>query len=150
MAARLRHAANAVFQTMFMSPVLADQEFPPSGVIDPLLVGLAFHGEVRGTFALAVASETAERLSLHFMGMTPGEPIERQSVIEVVGELANMLCGHVLGQLNYHDTFRLTSPCELVLSEFAPKGRTYQRTVHLDEGALSMQVAVEESPDKSR
>jgi CheY-specific phosphatase CheX len=143
-ASKLRHTANVVLEMMFMAPVLAEQEFPPPNVVCPLLVGLEFHGEVRGMFALAVAAKTGKRLALSFMGMEPGEPVERQAVLEVLGELANMLCGHFLGQLNYHDTFRLTSPKELTLDQVCPKGHRYQLTVHLDQGALSMQVAVEE------
>ena len=143
-ASKLRDAANSVLEMMFMAPVLADQEFPPPNVIDPLLVGLEFQGEVKGTFALAVAARTAESLAVSFMGMGPGEPLERQTVIEVLGELANMLCGHFLGQLNYHDTFRLTSPKELTLGELSFPPHNFQRTVHLDQGALSMQVALEE------
>jgi CheY-specific phosphatase CheX len=144
MASKLRHTAKTVLEMMFMAPVMSDQEFPPPDVVCPLLVCLAFEGEVRGSFALAVGSETASRLALSFMGMEPGEHMERHTVIEVMGELANMLCGHFLGQLNYHDTFRLTSPMELTLEQFVPKGHTYQRTVNLDQGALSMQVAIED------
>jgi CheY-specific phosphatase CheX len=145
MASKLRHAASTVLEMMFMAPVLADQEFPPAGVVNPILVGLKFEGEVRGTFALAVAAQTAQKLALSFMGMDPSERLERQAVIEVLGELANMLCGHVLGQLQYHDTFRLSSPKEVTLEQLTPsQGHTYQRTVHLDHGALSMQVVVQE------
>jgi CheY-specific phosphatase CheX len=144
MATKLRHAAASVLEMMFMAPVLADQEFPPADVVGPILVGLEFKGEVNGTFTLAVSAETAEFLALSFMGMDAGEHLDRQPVIEVLGELANMLCGHVLGQLNYHDTFRLSTPIELALESFAPKGHTSQRTVHLEQGALSMQVAVED------
>jgi CheY-specific phosphatase CheX len=141
-AEKLRHAANSVLDMMFMAPVLADQEFPPAGVVSPILVGLEFVGEVKGSFALAVAGETAQKLALGFMGMDAGERLERQAVIEVLGELANMLCGHFLGQLHYRDTFQLSSPKEVTLEEVVPMAHTYQRTVHLDHGALSMQVAV--------
>ena len=144
MPSKLRHAAKSVLEMMFMAPVLADQEFPPRDVVDPILVGLEFVGEAKGAFTLAVGAATAELLALNFMGMQPGEHLDRQPVIEVLGEMANMLCGHLLGQLNYHDTFRLSSPVELSLAWVAPKGHTYQRTVHLEQGALSIQVAVEQ------
>ena len=144
MALKLKLSAQAVLEMMFMAPVLADQEFPPPNVIAPILVRLEFQGEVKGEFALAVASDTATRLALSFMGMDAGEPIERPSVIDVLGELANMLCGHFLGQLHYHDTFCLSTPQEVSLDLLIPRGPTYQRTVHLDQGALSMQVAIEE------
>ena len=143
-ASKLRDAANSVLEMMFMAPVLADQEFPPANVVDPILVGLEFVGQARGTFTLAISATTAERLALNFMCMSPEEHLDRQPVIEVLGELANMLCGHFLGQLNFHETFRLSSPTELSIETFAPKGHTYQRTVHLGQGSVSMQVAVEE------
>jgi CheY-specific phosphatase CheX len=150
-ALKLRHAAHSVLEMMFMAPVLADQEFPPADVLSPILVGLEFEGQVRGSFTLAAGSETAERLSISFMGMETGQAVDRQAVIEVLGELANMLCGHFLGQLNYHETFRLSTPKELKIEDLVPMPHTFQRTVHtfqrtvhLDQGALSMQVAVQE------
>ena len=143
-ASKLRDAANSVLEMMFMAPVLADQEFPPANVVNPILVGLEFVGQARGTFTLAVGANTAERLALNFMCMGPEEHLDRQPVIEVLGELANMLCGHFLGQLNFHETFRLSTPVELSIETFAPKGHTHQRTVHLGQGSVSMQVAVED------
>lgn len=143
-ASKLREAANSVLEMMFMAPVLADQEFPPPNVVNLMLVGLEFVGQARGTFTLAISATTAQRLALNFMGMSPEEHLDRQPVIEVLGELANMLCGHFLGQLNFHESFRLSSPIELSLESFAPQGHTYQRTVYLEQGSVSMQVAVEE------
>ena len=143
-ASKLREAANSVLEMMFMAPVLADQEFPPPNVLNLMLVGLEFEGQARGTFTLAISATTAQRLALNFMGMSPEEHLDRQPVIEVLGELANMLCGHFLGQLNFHESFRLSSPIELSLESFAPQGHTYQRTVYLEQGSVSMQVAVEE------
>ena len=58
--------------------------------------------------------------------------------------MANMLCGHLLGQWNYHDTLRLTSPVETSVESLVPRGHTYQRNVYLEQGALSLQVAVED------
>ena len=148
MASRLRHAASSVLERMFMAPVLADQEFPPPDVASPILVELEFHGQVAGIFALAVADETARKLALGFMGLGPDEALDRKTVIEVLGELANMLCGHFLGQLQYHDTFRLSTPKEVTLADHKSKRHSYQRTVHLDHGALSMEVAVQESRNR--
>ena len=145
---KLRHAANSVLEMMFMAPVVSDQEFPPPFVVDPILVGLEFAGQVKGTFTLAVAGATGQFLALNFLGPGSSEPLERQVVIEVLGELANMLCGHFLGQLHYHQTFQLSSAIELKTDSIVPKGHTYQRTVKLDQGALSMQVDVEEKPDE--
>ena len=133
-----------MLEMMFMAPVLADQEFPPPNVLNLMLVGLEFEGQARGTFTLAISATTAQRLALNFMGMSPEEHLDRQPVIDVLGELANMLCGHFLGQLNFHESFRLSSPIELSLESFAPQGHTYQRTVYLEQGSVSMQVAVEE------
>lgn len=142
MAVKLRDAASSVLEMMFAAPVLADQEFPPADVAGPILVALEFEGQVRGTFALAVGAEPARSLALGFLGMAASEPLDRQQVIEVLGELANMLCGHFLGQLNYHETFQLSSPKEVSLEFLTPEGHSYQRTVHLESGALSMQVAI--------
>jgi len=143
-AEKLRHAASSVLGMMFMAPVRSDEEFPPPGVAYPILVLLDFNGEVKGTFVLAVAAATAQKLALSFMGMEPGERLLRPAVVEVLGELANMLCGHFLGQLQYHEAFALSSPREIKLAEIRPIACIYQRTVHLDHGALSMQVALEE------
>jgi CheY-specific phosphatase CheX len=143
MAHKLRHAAKSVLEMMFMAPVLADQEFPPQGAVDLILIGLRFSGKAHGTFALAVEATVAERLARSFLCMEAAEPLDRQAIIEVLSELANMLCGHFLGQLDSNHTFRLSSPGEQDLPPSPPKGHSYQRTVHLDQGTVSMQVVVE-------
>ncbi|HEY3743940.1 MAG TPA: chemotaxis protein CheX [Bryobacteraceae bacterium] len=142
MASKLRDAASSVLEMMFAAPVLADQEFPPADVTGPILVALEFVGQVKGTFALAAGAEPARQLALGFMGMNTSEHLDRQQVIEVLGELANMLCGHFLGQLNYHESFQLSTPKEVTLESLTHEGHSYQRTVHLESGALSMQVAI--------
>ena len=110
MASKLRRAAKSVLEMKFMTPVSSDQEFPPPGVVDPILVGPAFGGRSKGTFALVVASATAQRGALNFIGLEPGKKLEHEAVVDLFGVLANMLCGPFVGQLNFRDTFRLSGP----------------------------------------
>ena len=147
MACRLCEAAQNVLEMMCASPVLRDEEFPPANVKDPILVELRFAGAAHGRFLLAVDLPTGKALATTFMGMAG--PVERQQVVEVLAELANMLCGQFLGQWNLEESFDLTSPAEVGLAHIAAEherrpGDSYQRTVFLEAGTLSMNVIVEQ------
>jgi CheY-specific phosphatase CheX len=128
---------------MFFEHVLSDQEFPPKDLADPILISLHFSGEAHGAFALTVDHPTGVRLAERFLPPLPGEALDRQQTEEVLGELANMLCGAFLGQLNYHQSFKLTSPRKVRPEQLRRTGRIYQRTVHIPSGCLHMWVAVE-------
>ena len=145
---RLCRAAQSVLEMMCSSPVLRDEEFPPANVRNPILVELRFAGRVGGRFALAVDLPTGEFLAKSFMGLP--EPVERGQVVDVLTELANMLCGQFLGQLNFEESFDLTSPKEVTQAHLAAQneslpGTSYQRTVFLDAGAMSMNVVIEQA-----
>ena len=146
MASKLRDAASSVLDMMCSAPVLADEEFPPAGCIDPMFVGLDFIGEATGKFAMAVEWPVAESLARKFLGNSA--PMSRREVVEVLGELANMLCGHLLGQLSYKETFTLSPPKELDRAEVVrihqnPAGQSYQRSVHISAGVLTMNVIID-------
>lgn len=146
MASRLCEAAQNVLEMMCSSPVLRDEEFPPANVQNPILVELRFAGRANGRFLLAVDLPTGEALATTFMGLTG--PVERQQVVEVLAELSNMLCGQFLGQWNLEESFDLTSPAEVDRNHIASEnelrpGDSYQRTVFLEVGTLSMNVIVE-------
>lgn len=144
MGMKLKQAASSVLESMFMSPVIDDQEFPPPWVVDPILIGLNFRGEVEGFFAMACETNTAWFLARAFMCMEQTEEMSRQAVIEVLAELANMLCGSFLGQLNYIHPFQLSSPAEQERERFPVKGHTFQRTITVETGSVTMMVAIQD------
>jgi CheY-specific phosphatase CheX len=146
MTARLSEAAYCVLDMMYSVPVLRDEEFPPPDSVDPFLIGLDFRGDFKGRFAMAVDQPAAAEIATAFIGS--GQTIATPQIVEVLLELANMLCGSLLSQLNLAESFELTTPVQLdpakiTEDNLARPGESYQRTVHTASGTLTMNIVME-------
>jgi CheY-specific phosphatase CheX len=136
----LAAAVEEVLETMCFSAVLASSEgrSPPEAEAEAApAVGaeLYFHGEPSGGFRLALTANAARAVGAGFLGKEESEVSEPEAA-EVVCELANMICGSVLSQLESQTEFRLTHP-ELAPTEsesFAQTGAW--RWFDLGEGHL--------------
>ena len=83
-ASKPRQAANLELQ-MFMTLVRSEREELPS------------------PGAIVFGAATAQHLALNFMGMKPGETLERGALNDIPGELANILCGGQ-GAVSFEET----------------------------------------------
>lgn len=103
---------NTVLETMFFSAPLgpAEPEFG-DGVLKARLV---FRGRPGGTLSLSVSAPGARMLAADFLG-EDAETMAESAPGEVVCELANMICGRLLSQLENRETFQLETP-ELVVA----------------------------------
>lgn len=70
---------------------------------------LTFHGPEEGRFGIRAPHSVAARIASDFLGEDPTDLSSKQ-VDEVMGELANMVCGNLLGHCYHERAFTLTSP----------------------------------------
>jgi CheY-specific phosphatase CheX len=99
-----------VLETMFFE--LPVEEPSTTEVLDPGPYGLAeveFHGTADGRLRLAVADEVALLLTESFLA-TDAADTPQARLFQVLGELANMLCGNALGRFDPHGVYRLSTP----------------------------------------
>lgn len=92
-----------------------------------------FRGPTQGSFGVAVKLPTAILIAGNFLGQEPEELTELQAC-EVVGEIANMVCGTLLAQVDPQAPFHLATPRAEEQSIALPNRIT--RSFVLDEGAL--------------
>jgi CheY-specific phosphatase CheX len=108
----LSTTVDSVLETMFFSAVLGPAEPETNGTV--LESRLAFHGRPSGTFGVCLSEPSARLLAAGFLGEDE-ESLTDSQTGQVVCELANMLCGSLVSQLQSDESFDLASP-ELVPS----------------------------------
>ena len=124
----------SVFETAPAEQPLADAGFSFS---------LSFAGDLHGFFGVTLALKTARTLAVNFTGEDE-ESLTPEAIADVIGELANMLCGAVLSRVPSHQVFTLSHP-EPVHSFDAATAQTsdqYALTLTTDLGPVSVWLAV--------
>lgn len=104
----LQQAVQEVLEKMFF--IRSFEEEPPKpGPQDSLAAHVSFEGQPSGTLTLQMSPELGREISADFLGLEDAEVSDRQ-ILEVVCELANMICGSVLSRVESAVIFRLNSP----------------------------------------
>jgi len=103
----LLSSATAVLESMYFTSVLGPAE---QGVgTDGWVSALEFQGELSGSFSLRMGGETARMLAANFFGEDESE-VSETAIGDMVGEMANMLCGSVLSRIETEMHFKLSHP----------------------------------------
>lgn len=105
--ASLNQAAEEVLENMFFSGVTGDMAGEPEG--ERLCATVAFAGSREGALTVSAPASTLAALAAGFLGAEESE-VGGTQVISVAGELANVLCGAVLGHIDPGGNFRITPP----------------------------------------
>jgi CheY-specific phosphatase CheX len=108
------NCCSEVLDTMYFTTVL---DATPEESLDALYPGdfafaLEFRGDVSGSFGVHLDYSTAYSLASNFLGEDSGE-LKSSEVAEVIGELANMLCGSVMSRVPSTHKFALSHPLQL-------------------------------------
>src|ERR1700692_1098482 len=100
-------SATAVLEAMYFTSVLgpAEQGTGAGGWVSEL----EFRGELSGSFALRMGGETARMLAANFFGEEESE-VSETAIGDMVGEMANMICGSVLSRMETERHFKLSHP----------------------------------------
>lgn len=132
-------SASEVLETMCFVGVLGENPEVPD--LDPISAELAFHGNPSGHFGVQLSPETGKLVASNFLGKDPGE-LTGADVEQVVGELANMICGSVLSRLEAGARFELGHPAILRPGEATPRTNVIQYRFDLEEGCIILWMHV--------
>ena len=106
---------------------------------------LEFHGPERGSFGIRTSLSTARLIACNMLGEEP-EDVGETEAGEVVGELANMVCGAVLARFVTSQAFDLTHPrSEMTSMEGGESEARIQRGFVVEDGPLVAWMEIEES-----
>lgn len=116
----LPEMAARTLETMFFTmpdSVSLDRAFVNSGRPSGELIaaGITFHGWAPGRFGLIVSHSVARDLAANFLGWDEAGNLTHGRVIDVIGELANMICGAVLSEMEFHASFDLSAPASVYI-----------------------------------
>jgi CheY-specific phosphatase CheX len=147
----LRDAATEVLEKMFFIRVLGDplaaaelaRRAPASSSEGEIAARVTFHGEPSGALSLRLNYRAARAIAADFLGEEEPE-LSKQQVEEVVGELANMVCGAVLSNVESAASFRLDQPA--MLDAGAADNREPEAATHvlpIGSGALTVKMWME-------
>lgn len=100
---------------------------------DPAIV--QFRGARNGALALALDEEAGSALAASFLGLDPDE-LTPADVQQVSNEMANILCGSFLSQLEPNGHFDLDAPVQGTTLELARLAS--HRDLQIPEGRLSV------------
>ena len=138
-------AIREVLERMFFRETAEATDPAAAAGADAVAVRLAFEGEPPGWLRLRVAAALARSLAADFLGMDEAQVFPGQ-VESVMCELANMICGSLLSQLEGDSAFRLcppsTEPPEPLDNE---AGQALAHTVEAAGGVLTV-ILKTESP----
>jgi CheY-specific phosphatase CheX len=131
-------SASEVLETMCFVGVLGDTQ---SGEADPVSAELRFRGNPSGYFGVRMAPETAKLIAANFLGKET-EEITDADMEQVLGELANMVCGSVLSRVEAGARFALSHPVILPAGHGSVYPEAVQSTLELEEGLMVIWMAV--------
>jgi CheY-specific phosphatase CheX len=134
---------------MFFAGVL-DESDAESGAgcgDDPQIgVRLRFAGERRGVLLLSVSAAAARTLAADFLGEEQAGSPSNEQVLEVVKELANMICGYALSALE-RESLHLAAP-EVVPAAALAWSVPCRRSFRLDNGSLTIGLEFQDARDE--
>ena len=134
--AALLASATDVLESMYFTSVMGASETPIVG--SGLSAQLEFKGEVSGSFKLRMNAETARLLASNFFGEEESD-ITESAIADMVGEMANMICGSVLSGMETESHFKLSHPSVEVGDESAADmDRGVHQLLETDSGVLAL------------
>jgi CheY-specific phosphatase CheX len=134
--ALLLSAASDVLESMYFTSVTGPSEVPLSGA--GWTAGLEFKGELSGTFTLRMSMGSARLLAANFFGEEEAD-VSETAVADMVGEMANMICGSVLSRMETESHFKLSHPLAEVSSDLMQRMDSgVHQLLETDSGVLAL------------
>ncbi|WP_162601592.1 chemotaxis protein CheX [Occallatibacter savannae] len=128
---------NNVLETMFFSETFGPGEPDDSPSLE---ARVAFSGEKSGSVAVRISLASARCLAASFLGESE-DLLEDAQIAQVVCELANMLCGSIVTQIESRGCFDLGAPQLLpdpAQSEIA--GAELRQSFSVEHGTLTVSL----------
>ena len=107
---------------------------------------LHFKGDLKGQFGVSCHPDTARTLAANFLGEEE-DALAPIDTAEVIGELANMLCGSILSRTGCSNTFALSHPNPEIETPTPLEGPDVLRaTLDTDIGPIHTWMIFDPSP----
>ena len=135
-------SASEVLETMCFVGVLRETSELESAE-DLISAELIFNGHPSGRFGLQAPPSTGRTISSNFLGKEP-EEITEAEIEQVVGELANMICGSVLSRVELGARFELLHPTIIRAGEGIPHPGAISSILELEEGVIVLWMLMNE------
>jgi CheY-specific phosphatase CheX len=141
----LTASVERVLETMFFTFPCGPLDTSALGDLDWVGAHLEFSGSAGGELAIMLGPAAARSLAADFLGVE-ADSIGPEKVAEVVCELANMVCGSMVSELESQDLIHLSSAvCFSGPAPARPGGTTAEYAAELADGPLFASVKIEES-----
>ncbi len=137
----IAQATSEVLESMCFMGVVGNIPDPLSAVSEWISAELDFSGPLSGKLGVGAPLSTVTTLASAFLGEDPMHVDLAQSS-QFLGELSNMICGSLLGQLKDGGVYKLTHP---MTAPYFPHSQptTACLTLQLDDGELQVWLIVE-------
>ena len=100
-----------VEQLTFMFGEPSDKSAVLEDDVDYIVAQMDFTGDVKGTLSLAVPADCVVEIAANILGLDPGETEVASMVSDSLGEMLNVICGHVMVAIAGKSAdFRLGAP----------------------------------------
>lgn len=130
---------NRTLETMFYTSV---EEVADPTLVTPHASSTDFHGSLNGRLAIGLDAAAADCLAASFLGLDAEEVADHDRV-EVVGELANIVCGSYLSAWHPEGCFSLSAPEPASAASLDQQAWQERICFQLPEGLFRIWLAVE-------
>jgi CheY-specific phosphatase CheX len=135
--------ATRILESMFFTTVSGDAVRPDP---DQEMIGasVTFEGRVAGFLAIATDTETAKTLAADFLALESKDSVDPEQARQMIGELANMICGATLSGLDDEALFDLAHPvCGAEAVALALSGAGTHWFMDIGAGTLAVRLWIE-------
>src|SRR5579864_9143636 len=130
-------AASDVLETMFFSSVVGEAPVSAEPFASAVGARLEFSGARAGAFAVRLTEDAARTVAANFLAEETAEPSPAH-VQEVIGELANMMCGSVLSRLDRGAHFDLGTPVIVDAAALGADPEAVSRDFDIGDGEVAV------------
>ena len=136
-----------VLESMYFASVFETTPSLEPPAPEALSFSLSFAGDLHGFFGLSLSRETAGTLASGFLGEDEDQ-LTPESIADVVGELANIICGAVLSRIPSGEVFSLSHPEPVNLFGAAQThtDQLHTLTLQTDMGPIAVWLAIGKTP----
>lgn len=135
----LYQAAILTFEELGFVFPFADEEKGMINEEDSVRVGVVFNGPFSGELVLQMENEALSTVAANMMGTE--EPLENELVHDVLGELANVICGNALPAIaGKQEIFRLKAP--EIRAGVEHRSAAAAAAVGMDEGRAAVSLYI--------
>lgn len=133
-----------VLATMFFAETVPQDESSPFHDLDSVSAFVEFQGDRKGCIWLSLSHGCLRRLASSFLGTDTEDDVSEEELKQVLGELANMICGSFLSRTDRHGNFIIHAPRCAAQIESLPEPQV-SRHYNVEGGSMQVHFAAAEA-----